>query len=84
MLTNGQMGTLVDFIRCKDKKVDKLVIKLIDVKAGEMNRKQHTSLSNKYPNCIFIERVSMQYSLRKKSCDAGTTATVIQFPVRLA
>ena len=26
----------------------------------------------------------MQYSLRKKSCDAGTTASVIQFPVRLA
>ena len=84
MLTNGQRGTLTDVIRSTDNKVDMLVIKLVNHKAGEENRKNHPSLSKKYEGCVFIKRVSMQYSLRKKSYDVGTTATVIQFPVRLS
>ena len=84
MLTNGQIGTLVDMIKCNDNQVELLVIKLVNKKAGEMNRKKNPSLSQKYPECVFIERVTMQYSLRKKSNDIGTTATVIQFPVRLS
>ena len=42
-------------------------------------------LSSKYPDCIFIERASRTYSLRKKSNDdGGATATVKQFPIKLA
>ena len=37
-----------------------------------------------YPSCTTIERVSTQYTLRKKGGVIGTTATVIQFPVKLA
>merc|ERR1712155_478854 len=56
----------------------------MDKKAGENNRKKYTKLSELYPGCVFIERVSIQYTLRKKSGNVGATATVIQFPVRLA
>ena len=41
-------------------------------------------MSARYPDCVFIERVSNQYTLRKKGGVVGTTATVIQFPVKLA
>merc|ERR1711983_429678 len=41
-----------------------------------------------YQGCVFIERVSWQYSLtsRKtgKNRNVGATATVIQFPLRVA
>ena len=38
----------------------------------------------KYPDCVFIERVSFQYTIGGRKAEVGTTATVIQFPVRLA
>ena len=49
-----------------------------------MNRQNNPGLAARYPNCVAIERVSNQYGLRKKSGDVGATATVIQFPVKLA
>ena len=86
MLCNGQIGTLVDVIKPDAKKmaVDMLIIKLVDSRAGEQNKKKNPTLSLKYPDCVFIERVNFMYTLRKKSVDIGTTAHVIQFPVRLA
>ena len=74
----------MDVIMTTDNKVDILVIKLKDQRAGELNRKKNPNLSSKYPECVFIERVVVNYNLRKKSGDAGATATVIQFPVRLS
>ena len=44
----------------------------------------HPGLAGRYPNCVFVERVTNQYTLRKKSGEVGTTATVMQFPVKLA
>ena len=64
--------------------VDKLIIKLQNKAAGKTNRQKYPGLASRYPNCVIIERVSIQYTLRKKSGDVGTTATVIQFPVKLA
>ena len=84
MLCNGQIGTLVEVVRTTNDVVDLLVIKLMDIKAGENNRKKNSKLSQQYPDCVFIEKVSVQYTLRKKSGNVGSTATVIQFPVRLA
>ena len=83
-LTNGQIGSLEDIIRREDKKIEILIIKLKDSNAGKSNMSQHPNLSLKYPNCVFIRRISMQYSIRKKTGDVGSMATVIQFPVRLA
>ena len=86
MLCNGQIGTLIDVIKPDPKKmaVDMLIIKLVDSRAGEQNKRKNPTLSMKYPDCVFIERVNFQYTLRKKSVDIGSTAHVIQFPVRLA
>ena len=84
MICNGQIGTLIEMVRTANDVVDLLVIKLIDSKAGESNRKKYPKLSQQFPDCVFIERVSVQYTLRKKSGNVGATAIVIQFPVRLA
>ena len=66
------------------KKVDKLVIRLTDPAAGSENRKKHSQLASKYPGCVFIERVPLTYTIRKKGGVAGSKATVIQFPIRVA
>ena len=71
-------------IKTKSGEADKLVIRLNSEMAGKQNRLKNSVLAKRYPNCVFIERVENQYSLRKKSGDVGTTAIVIQFPVRLA
>lgn len=84
MLCNGQLGILEDMIKTDGKTVDVLVIKLYNKKAGERNREKNPKLRAKYPDCVFIERVSFQYTLGGKKAEVGTTATVIQFPVRLA
>ena len=83
-LTNGQLGIFVEAIMNKDGKVLKLVLKLDKTNAGKINREQNPVLSKKYPEHVFVERVSWQYSLRKKSGLETSKATVIQFPIRLA
>ena len=82
MLTNGQRGTLRDLIRTSDNIVSLLVIELYESKAGENNRKKNPELAKKYPGCVFIERVSLQYFTGKTG--SGASATLIQFPVRLS
>ena len=84
MLCNGQLGVLEDMVKTDGKNVDVLVIKLHNRKAGERNQEKYPRLREKYPGCVFIERVSFQYTIGGKKAEVGTTATVIQFPVRLA
>ena len=83
-LTNGQMGELVAITKSTTGTIDKLVIKLKNEDAGKLNRSKHSVLAAKYKGCIIIERISLQYNIRKKSGDVGSTATLIQFPVKLA
>ena len=89
MLTNGQLGVLRDVIRIGDgkhpKNIQILVVELRDKKAGKSNQEKNKDFAKKYPGCVFIERVSWQYSLTsKKTGTSGATATVIQFPLRVA
>ena len=81
-LTNGTMGELVAVIKTKKGEVDKLVIKPRDPTVGKKNQAKFPQLALRYPGCIFLERQSHTYSISKKSGDVGSTATVIQFPVR--
>ena len=83
-LTNGQMGVLEGLIKRVDETVDKLVIKLQNNTLGKKNKGDNPHLSLKYPDCVFIERVCHTYSLINNNKNCGSTATVIQFPVRLA
>ena len=83
-LCNGQMGVLVALVHTTSGRVDKLVIRLNDTRAGEANRTKFPQLAQKYPGCVFIERANKVYQLSKKSGDVGSTASVIQFPIRVA
>ena len=38
----------------------------------------------KYPEAVIIERVTINYSIRKRGGAVGSTATLVQFPVELA
>ena len=82
-ITNGQLGVVMAFIRTKTGNVDKIVFKPRDPSIGGINRAKNPSLSSKYPECIFVEKVSFQYSMTK-SGTSGSSRTIIQFPLTLA
>ena len=83
-LTNGQLGKLVNIICSKDGEADKLIVKLQRENAGIQNRRKFPGLAMKYPGSVIIERVTLNYSIRKKGGAVGSTATLVQFPVKLA
>ena len=83
-LTNGQLGTFIDAIKNKEGKVEILVLKLDKHGAGRHNNEENPQFNKKYPNCIFIRRVSIQYCITKRFVEASSKATLIQFPVKLA
>ena len=82
-ITNGQFGVVVSLIKTKSGNVDKIVFKPRDQSIGIINRAKFPLLSSKYPDCIFIEKTSLQYRMAK-SGTSGSTRTVIQFPITLA
>ena len=82
-LTNGQLGTFIDAVKDTKGKVVKLILKLDKAGAGAFNRQQNPELAKKFPDYVFIQRVSLQYSMSKKTTESSK-ATVIQFPIRLA
>ena len=81
MLTNGQPGILREVIRTIDGKVQILVVELRDKRAGRENREKYQKEAAQFPGCVFIERIA---SIRKRGGDFGSTATVFQFPIRVA
>ena len=84
-LTNGQLGVLVDVILRKNGTVDKLVVKFNNKNVGRKSILNNKSLLQKFPSgCVILERVQIQYSLRKKGNSTGATATLYQFPIWLA
>ena len=83
-LTNGQLGELVTIINSKDGNADKLIIKLKKKDAGIQNRRKYQGLAMKYPESVVIERVTINYAIRKRGGAVGSTATLVQFPVKLA
>ena len=84
MLSNGQIGVLEEVIKSKDGAVEILVIRLKDSKAGKKNQDKFSHLKDKFPGCVFIERIQFQYNIRKKSGDVGSAAILIQFPVKVS
>ena len=83
-LTNGQLGTFIDAVKNKEGKVEILILKLDKPGAGRHNSEQNPHLRKKYPECVFIKRVSIQYCITKRFVEASSKATLIQFPIRLA
>ena len=83
-LTNGQLGTLISIIKSDYGRIDKLVVRLQKKSAGSENRKKYPGLAQMYPGMVIIDRVSINYSIRKKGGAIGSTATLVQFPIKLA
>ena len=83
-LTNGQLGEFIQTINTKDGEVDKLIIKLKKKEIGENNRRKFPGLTSKYPGSVVIERSTVNYPIRKRGGAVGSSATLIQFPVKLA
>ena len=81
-LTNGTLGELVGVVKTKKGEVDKLVIRPRDPTVGLQNQAKFPQLAQQHPGCFFLERSSHTYSISKRSGDIGSTATVIQFPIR--
>ena len=51
---------------------------------GQKNRSKYPGLASKYPECVIIEKMSVSYSISKRTKGIGATAIVIQFPLKLA
>ena len=83
-LTNGQLGVLIDVLKNSNGEVEKLIVKFNKPNVGSATRGQNPTMAKRYPDCVVIGRVKLEYSLRKKGGVEGAKATVIQFPIRLA
>ena len=84
-ITNGTLGMLVD-IKNSNNEVHFLVIDLGNPSKGRSNTARHENITKGRPGRIVLEKVRWDYLDKKqKGGDkGGATATVIQFPVRLA
>ena len=83
-LTNGQLGTLTSILYTVDGQPDKLILNLQKKDAGVKNRQKYPNIAKRFPDSVIIEKVSINYSLRKKGGSVGATATLVQFPLKVA
>ena len=83
-LTNGQLGELVNVLYNNDGGADKLVVKLQKMDSGMKNIRKYQGLANKYQESVIFERASVNYPIRKKGGAVGSSATLVQFLVKLA
>ena len=82
-LTNGQTGMLMNVVRDTRGEVQYLIVQFDREAAGKQARAADPQLTERYPGGTKVERYLNTYSLSKKP-GAGATATLIQFPIRLA
>ena len=84
-ITNGTLGMLVDVKNSKNE-VHFLVIDLGNPSKGRSNTARHENITKGKPGRIVLEKVRWDYLDKKQKGGGkgGATATVIQFPVRLA
>ena len=75
---------MVDVVKSISGKIDKIIVKLQKHDAGKENRKKYPGIAKKFPDTVTIEKVSVNYSIRKNGGVVGSTATLVQFPIKLA
>merc|ERR1711911_366769 len=83
-LTNGQLGVLKDVLKNSNGDIEKLIVKFNKTNVGAVSRGQNPGMARRYPDCVAVGRINLEYSLRKKGGVEGAKAAVIQFPIRLA
>ena len=84
-LTNGSQGEVIDFIKEKNREIKYILVKFDDIQSGRQRRKNF-HYDSLYPdmNVTPIELKETNFPLSKKKTSASSTATAIQFPIRLA
>ena len=84
-LTNGSQGLVVDFEHNKAGKIKYIMVKFDSKESGQERRKKFKS-EEKYAgkDLTPIEILERTFSLSKKQTSASSTATALQFPLRLA
>ena len=85
-ITNGTLGMMVDVIENSKNEIHYLVIDLGNPSKGRSNTARHENITKGKPGRIVLEKVRWDYLDKKQKGGGkgGATATVIQFPVRLA
>ena len=85
-ITNGTLGMLVDVKKNSKNEVHFLVIDLGNPSKGRSNTARHENITKGRPGRIVLEKVRWDYLDKKQKGGGkgGATATVMQFPVRLA
>ena len=84
-LTNGAFGEVIGFEFGKSGELLTVIVKFDEEDVGKERRKRNTNLKYKYGDFATpIEKIDFQYSLSKKAYSASSSATAIQFPLRLA
>ena len=83
-LTNGARGELVGIMLDTKKNISKLVIKFDKESVGREKRRKYQETQKRYPGGTPIEKVNFGFSISKSKKSVINTATVIQFPIKLA
>jgi exonuclease III len=83
-LTNGARGELIGIIKDAKGNISKIVVKFERETVGKEKRIQNSGICQKYPGGTPIEKVNFPFSISKSKTSVINTATVIQFPLRLA
>ena len=84
-ITNGSIGTLFDVVRNHKREIQYLVVDLANPTKGRSNTASYPGITKGKAGRIVLEKVKWDYPLKKRGGKGGSaTATVIQFPARLA
>ena len=83
-LTNGARGELLDVLTDSKKNITKLIIRFENPNVGQEKRRCNPQIAAKYPLGTPIEKINFSFSISRSKKSIVNTASVIQFPVRLA
>ena len=83
-LTNGARGELIGIIEDVKGNISKLMVKFEMDSIGMEKRRKNPGLRINYPGGTPIEKVNFSFSISKSKTSVINTASVIQFPLKLA
>ena len=83
-LTNGARGELLAVIKDSKSNITKLIVRFENPKVGQEKRRCSPDIVSQYPNGTPNEKVNFSFSISRSKKSVINTASVIQFPIRLA